>query len=734
MRQKKGVLHYVTLGFLIVIFLIVAICIRKTGEVQQHFAETNSFEAREDFCKRQSDIIRETSDLLTEQCKGYIYLEKRVYIDEYWREISDTKSIEKAVKNLQDFDLKTSELLAAENAKQESDNLIKLEAWAMRMVAEANGIPETDMPPILQSVTLRDEEQRLSANAKKQIAREYMLSPEYGQSKNLIDGYLKKFIEQISESRHTSVEATAQKIQDALYRIQFYNILLVLIVSLEVILFYFKVIMPFLRYSRDIQKLDSNNGLVLKPCGFREMKLFANIFNHTYTDLLCKQKKLEQISTTDILTGIANRAALEDYVKTLLKDGKKNIGLLMMDVDNFKLFNDGFGHLVGDQVLIQMGSCFAKIASEHGGIAGRLGGEEFIIVVPDATVDLLERMAANIMDASIKINVKDLGMPEACIRVTVSVGSTIWPRGRMGDIKSMIRQADMALYQAKGRGKNQHVMYSEEEALFKRLESEKTRQIEVESDVYRALEKEEFIPFFQPKYDLKTGRICGAEALVRWDHRDKGYLYPDYFVPVFEKDGFITKIDFVMFENICSCIREWQEKNLPLVPIACNFSRLNFGKKTIVKELKAITEQYGVSPSLIQVELTENSLLEKEAIVKMQEELKELHMAGFSIAIDDFGTGYSSLGMLHELPADVLKVDKSFLHRDLRLEANELFLKGILYIAQIMKMDTIVEGVETKDQVNLLKKIGFRYVQGFYFSKPVKKTEFETMMKNQGEN
>lgn len=733
MRQKKGALHYVTIVFLIVIFLIVAICIGKTGEVQRHIAETNSFGAYEDFCKRQSDIIRDTSEYLTEQSKGYVFLEDKEYLDRYQKEIEEVKCRERALNQLSKFGLTTEELIPAEDAKRDSDYLAERETWAMRMVAEANGMKEADMPLFMQRVSLSDEERQMPGFLKKKTAQNYMIGLEYGKWKTLIDESLRKFVDQVMEKGDINAAESDLKIKDALYKIQFYNILLVVIVSLEVILFYAKVIVPFLRYSRELEKLNPDSGLVLDPCGFREMKLFANIFNHTYTDLLCKQKKLELLSTTDILTGIANRAALEDYVKAIIDEGEADIGFLMMDVDNFKLFNDGYGHLVGDQVLIQMASCFQKIASAQGGIAGRLGGEEFIIAVPNAKVDEIESMAASILDATLKIDIKELGIAEGGIRVTVSVGSTIWLKGKRGDLKSMIRQADMALYQAKSRGKNQHVMYSEEEALYKRLESEKIRQLEVESDVHRALEEEEFIPFFQPKYDMETGRICGAEALVRWAHIDKGFLYPDYFVPVLEKDGFITKIDFAMFEKICACIREWQDKNLPLVPIACNFSRLNFGKRTIVKELIAITERYGVSPSLIQVELTENSLLEKEAIVKMREELEELHTAGFSIAIDDFGTGYSSLGMLHELPADVLKVDKSFLHRDLTLKANELLLKGILYIAEIMKLQTIVEGVETKEQVDLLKGLGFRYVQGFYFSKPIKKTEYETIMKNQGE-
>lgn len=729
MEQKRGNLHYVTIGFMIVIFLIMLLCTGSIWEVEKRIREKNALEVSEDICREQSDALKDASDYLTEQFRRFILTEDKDCLNLYWKEVEEDRRSDHAIEKLSMESLTAEEFKLISLSKAESDYLITQELQAMRLIAEGNGVREEDMPPALREVFLSEPDRMLSSEEKKTKARETVVGQEYDDAKKIINENLREFQKQLKQRKNAEVQAATKTVKATLDRVRLYNVLLVVLVLIQIVIFYFYVVFPFLRYSKQLQHMDPETGEALQPSGCRDMKTFAVMFNNLYSDLRKEKKKLERLNLIDTLTGIANRAALDDYVYKKIEEGEMNIGLLMMDVDDFKTFNDGFGHLIGDQVLIKMGRCFETIADREGGLAGRLGGEEFIVVVPDVIESQIEQIAADIMDAAVNIDTKKLGIPVGGIHITVSIGSTLWEKGCPGDMKSLIHQADMALYEAKARGKNQHVVFSKEEKLFARMEHEKSYRQEVEADMYHALEHDEFLPFFQPKYDLETGRICGAEALVRWDHQIKGYLYPCDFVPVLEKDGFITKIDFAMFDKICACIQAWEKAGLPLVTIACNFSRLNFGKETLVPELLRITEKYGVSHSLIQVELTENGLMEQEAVQKMKEEFLELHKAGFSIAIDDFGTGYSSLAILHELPIDVLKVDQSFVRRDLKLRANELLLNGILYIATVMNMDTVVEGVETKEQAEVLKKLGYRVVQGFYFSKPVPQEIFEQMLK-----
>lgn len=732
MGKKNGRLHWIILSFLTIIFLIAGLSIRETTIVKFRIEHKVQVEKEKKHLEKQAGQLKEASDYLTEQFRRYIYTENEYYIQLYWTEANEARRRELAIEELNQVFIPEEEKRLIDQAMNESDSLMKKELWAMRIMEEGKGKSEKELLSCLKTVDIKKEDRELSPFQKKKKARNYAHSPSYDYSKTVINRNIESFRAKLGAREEQELQEASILVQEALKRVQFYNALAVFAVSLLAVVFYLFVILPFLQYYKELEKIGADTEEALRPRGTEEMRAFATMFNSIYLDWKKQKRKLEEINAIDILTGIANRATLDDYIGRLVQEGKANIGMLMMDVDNFKAFNDSYGHLVGDKVLIEMGNCFDRAAVKEGGIAGRLGGEEFIIIVSDVTQDRISKIAASVMDDISQIDPVELGILDRSMRLTISVGSTIWNKGQKGDLNSLIHQADMALYQAKGQGKNRHVIFSEEEDFFILLEHEKTRQKEVESDMYQALEEKEFVPFFQPKYDLETERICGAEALVRWNHHQKGCLYPDYFVPVLERDGFITKIDFAMFEEICRCIKEWTEKGVAVVPVACNFSRLNLGKGTLVPELLKITEAYGVPKDLIQVEITESGLMEEDNAEILEREFAQLREAGFTIAIDDFGTGYSSLGMLHELSADVLKIDKSFLHRDLTLRSNELLIKGILYIAQVMKMETVVEGVETKEQAELLKKLGCRVVQGYYFSKPVEKEEFEKMIKKQG--
>lgn len=731
MGHKKGYLNYIIIGILTGIFILVFFCTREIVTVRQRGQEKNALQEEKWFCEQQSRALKEASDYLTDQFRRYLYTGNEEEMEQYWEEAEQLQNREQVMEALRQVDLTEEEWSLINRARDESYLLEEKETWAMRLKAEAGGVPREMMPLPLQNVRLSEEEQQLPPAEKNRLALGFVEGDEYQDSKDRINESLKAFESLLNSRKTAEVREAELRVNEALRLVELYNLLTVASVACLVAVFYIFIIMPFMRYSKELEHVSSVEDKILSPCGSAEMRTFAKKFNDVYADLRRQQRKLEHMNAIDVLTSIANRATLDDYIRNLIDAGKTNIGLLMMDVDNFKSFNDSYGHLVGDQVLIQLGKCFDRIAVNEGGIAGRIGGEEFIVVIPSVNPEQMDDVAVKIMESVRNIQADDLGIPHARIQITVSVGSTIWKKGRAGDLNALIHQADMALYQAKGKGKNQHVMFSEFEAAFIMMENNMLRVREVESDLDQALELKEFVPFFQPKCRLDNGEICGAEVLVRWNHAQKGFLYPDYFVPVLEQDGFITRIDFVMFEELCKCIQSWQKEGITPIPIACNFSRLNLGKGTLVPRLIEITKEYHVAPSLIQVEVTESGIMEKESLDRIKQEFEELHRAGFTIAIDDFGTGYSSLGILHELSADVLKIDKSFVQRDLTLKSNELLLNGIHYIAQVMKMETVVEGVETEEQVSVLRRLGYQVVQGYYFSKPVEKEKFREMLKKQ---
>lgn len=359
-------------------------------------------------------------------------------------------------------------------------------------------------------------------------------------------------------------------------------------------------------------------------------------------------------------------------------------------------------------------------------MASRVGGEEFALVVPEACAETIDHIAGKILYGIQELNLKHELLPLTDTHITVSLGSIFWKGRETKTPKELIHYADLALYQAKKNGKNQHVMFSETDYSFIVLQNSHTHDSEVEADMYGALERGEFIPYYQPQYDLKTERIVSAEALVRWKHPEKGILYPDYFIPLFERNGFITKMDFCMFEAVCRDLSEWIRAGERVIKVACNFSRLHFAREDVAERLKEIADAYRVPYEYLEIEITESAFMDDSK--NIIDQMKKLREIGFSTAIDDFDVGYSSLGLLQDVPADVLKIDRGFLNRDMADRKNVMIIKGIVNIANILHLKTVCEGVETGAQKELLKGIGCDLAQGYYYAKPMEREKMEALL------
>lgn len=251
---------------------------------------------------------------------------------------------------------------------------------------------------------------------------------------------------------------------------------------------------------------------------------------------------------------------------------------------------------------------------------------------------------------------------------------------------------------------------------------------EIEKDMELALINQEFKVYLQPKYSLDTEQIVGAEALVRWIHSTKGIIPPDKFIPLFEKNGFIKQLDFYIFEEVCSVQKKWGENNIALedIPISVNLSRIHMNESRLTLKLGEIIKQYGIEAKCLEIELTESAILDNiDSLIRIIEDIKK---AGFAVSMDDFGSGYSSLNLLKDLLVDILKIDKEFLGEGGDDYRGKVILSNIIHMAKELKLITVAEGVETKEQVEFLKEVGCNIAQGYYYAKPMPISDFEKLM------
>ena len=244
-----------------------------------------------------------------------------------------------------------------------------------------------------------------------------------------------------------------------------------------------------------------------------------------------------------------------------------------------------------------------------------------------------------------------------------------------------------------------------------------------------ALNSSQFIPYLQPKYDLKTNKATGAEALVRWAHPQKGLVSPGIFIPIFERNGFISKLDFYMWESVCKILRNWIDSGKKVVPVSVNISRTNLYNPELVDIICNLVKKYDIPPELLNLELTETSYMDNPAL--MMETVQRLRDKNFIVLMDDFGSGYSSLNTLKDITVDVLKIDMKFLQETVHQERSRKILECVINLAKKLNVPVVAEGAETEDQVNFLRDMGCEFVQGFYFSKPIPLKEFEQLIEEE---
>jgi diguanylate cyclase (GGDEF)-like protein len=431
------------------------------------------------------------------------------------------------------------------------------------------------------------------------------------------------------------------------------------------------------------------------------------------------EEQLQHLATHDDLTGLANRALLQDRLEQSILFAKRSgrlVAALLLDLDRFKIINDSLGHSFGDSLLKIIAERLRESVRGADTVA-RLGGDEFVILLAEvASEEDVGKVAKKILDnitAPFQIGDRE-------ITVTASLGISIYPWDGE-DEETLIRNADIAMYRAKEEG-NSFRLYAPEMNLVVH------EVMEMETDLRRALERNELLLHYQPKINLETGTITGAEALLRWKHPVRGMILPGIFIPLAEETGLIQPIGEWVLQHICHQIKSWQAQGLPIVPIAANLSARQFRTDDLGETVRRILQDSGLPPHLLELELTESMIMRdpQSAAATMQ----QLNTLGVSLALDDFGTGYSSLNYLRRFPVDCLKIDRSFISDVADDPSAAAVATSIIAIAHSLGLQAVAEGVETREQLEFLRECGCDSYQGYYFSAPLGAADFTEMLRS----
>jgi diguanylate cyclase (GGDEF)-like protein/PAS domain S-box-containing protein len=430
------------------------------------------------------------------------------------------------------------------------------------------------------------------------------------------------------------------------------------------------------------------------------------------TDRKEAEERLLHDAFHDALTSLPNRALLIDHLKLALARSERNekamFAVIYLDLDRFKVINDSLGHMIGDQLLIGIARRLENILRPGDTIA-RLGGDEFTILLEDIqdrnyVIQIVERIQ-NEISAPFSLNGRE-------VFTTVSIGIAISSKDYK-QTEDVLRDADTAMYRAKALGKARYEVFD------KGMHDQATKLLQVETDLRRALEREEFFVFYQPIMSLETDELRGFEALVRWRHPQRGFISPVEFIPVAEETGMIIQIGEYVLREACRQMQLWQVI-LPSDPplfISVNLSVKQFSQPDLVEKVASILGETKLNAKHLKLEITESAVMEN--VEDATDILTRLRHLGLQISMDDFGTGYSSLSHLRRFPIDTLKVDRSFVTQMVEDEENAEIVRTIIGLAQNLGMDVVAEGVETPEQIETLKSLGCEYGQGYFFSKPL---------------
>ncbi|MGN7479220.1 putative bifunctional diguanylate cyclase/phosphodiesterase [Solibacillus silvestris] len=450
-----------------------------------------------------------------------------------------------------------------------------------------------------------------------------------------------------------------------------------------------------------IIEIKDKSGEVTNYCG-----IFTDLSERKIVE-----DELEKRALHDSLTDVCNRFAFIERMKVLLEmtEQKKlpiQHAVFFMDLDRFKQVNDTLGHAIGDQLLVEV-SKRVKSLLKNKDILARFGGDEFVITLANIQHP---REAAKFAETVIRAFEKPIKIRDQDIYVSTSIGISIYPEDGT-TTEQLLNRADRAMSFSKENGRNCFSFYFEE------LKTDSNRVLLLDSELRKAIENREFTLAYQPKICTQKSEIVGIEALVRWDSEKLGFVSPSEFIDHAEESGLIIPLSEIIFELACEGYHKLVAAGYPKVPIAINVSSIHFQQQSFLESVQTILERNNTSAQCFEIEVTERTVMNsaQETISK----LVKLKQLGFKLSIDDFGTGYSSLSYLVRFPLDVLKIDRSFIQHICSLDDKQAIVDAIIQMAHRLQMKVVAEGVETSQQVELLKSMGCDFIQGYYYSRPL---------------
>ena len=433
----------------------------------------------------------------------------------------------------------------------------------------------------------------------------------------------------------------------------------------------------------------------------------------TQAKLAEKEEYLDYLANYDNLTGLPNRVLFNDRLHQAMAKSRRShnpMAVMILDIDRFKNINDSLGHDAGDQLIREMARRLKGMVRDSDTLA-RLGGDEFIVIL-EAVEDM--KNVALLASKFLALLSQPVTLGNHDLVVSASIGISMFPND-IADGEGLMRCAELAMYRAKEKGRNNYQFFKPE------MNAQAHDFLRLESDLRKALERRELFVQYQPKVDLRTGQMAGMEALVRWQHPDRGMISPADFIPVAEETGLIVPLGEWVLQEACRQSRAWQDQGLPPQRVAVNISGRQFRHPNLVDVVDRILEQTDLAPQWLELEITESTAMED--LDRNIMTLTDLKIRGISLSIDDFGTGHSSLAYLKMFPITALKIDRAFVRDAITDKEDSAIASSILALAHNLNLAVVAEGIETKEQLEFLRMRGCQFGQGFLFSRPINASE-----------
>ncbi|MCC0653527.1 EAL domain-containing protein [Clostridioides sp. ES-S-0001-03] len=450
-----------------------------------------------------------------------------------------------------------------------------------------------------------------------------------------------------------------------------------------------------------------NNLMMITIIGWIILSfLFLGVILYILYSKAKNQKTIEKIAYTDLVTGYSNWRKFESDAINLLKKASQNDkhAMVTFDIDKFKAINDIYGHKKGNSILKDIADTLNNMTHDNETFA-RVSSDNFNILLKYNTKEDIVNTIKKIIISNDFVNLS-FGIYEI--------------KDKNLSISAYSDRASLAKLSIKNNRDINFAFFND------KLRDKLLLEDKIEKEMEYALENNQFIMYLQPKYNIKSDKFCGSEALVRWQYTEKEFIYPSDFIPIFEKNGFITKIDMYILEQACKEIRTLFDKGILPLPISVNFSRVDFLKKDFITKIVNICDKYKIPYSLIEIEITESSMFgDTDTLFDVSRRLQDI---GFIISMDDFGSGYSSVNMLKNIPLNVIKLDRGFFIDDKNIDKSQIVIKSIVSLIKQLGIRVVAEGIETKSQVEMLREANCDIIQGYYFSKPLPVKEFEKLV------